>query len=660
MSTNPKITESQSLGSTSSPNSSSTKFQCSSNQSCNAPSNTSNSKPIGSNSNLTSNSNLCTANKNIANSFRVDTKSELVDGKVKTSVFQQQINLSSCSSSPQLSGGPEGRSSELNCKSLCNPMKSTNDSKVSLDDRCNNEDDDQVDDDIDDNIATECLLNEGLPIKLDLVRSISSKSSLFNAFRDKSLEIVNEQQQATSTSPHYKLSTGTVVKSSSSSSSEPERETWDSKSEFLLAVIGFAVDLGNVWRFPFICYRNGGGAFLIPYLVMLIFGGLPLFYLELALGQYYRSGCLTLWKNICPIMKGIGYGICFIDLYMASYYNTIIAWAVYYLVVSFNTELPWTSCNNTWNTPKCRNLIERGLSNTTGVVSPAQEFFERSVLQIHESSGIGDIGPIKPSLAMCLGLVFILVYFSLWKGVKSSGKAVWITATLPYFVLTVLLIRGVTLEGSIEGIKYYLYPQWDKLLELQVWIDAATQIFFSLGPGFGVLLALSSYNKFHNNCFRDAILTSSVNCLTSFLAGFVIFSVLGYMAKVLNKDVSNVVTHGAGLVFIVYPEAIATMQYSSFWAVLFFAMLITLGLDSTFAGLEALITGICDEYPHTIRKNREIFVAILIIVIYLFALPTTTYGGNYVVNLLDSYGASFPLLFIVFVESVAICWMYGE
>uniref|UniRef100_T1K600 Transporter n=1 Tax=Tetranychus urticae TaxID=32264 RepID=T1K600_TETUR len=601
MSTNPKITESQSLGSTSSPNSSSTKFQCSSNQSCNAPSNTSNSKPIGSNSNLTSNSNLCTANKNIANSFRVDTKSELVDGKVKTSVFQQQINLSSCSSSPQLSGGPEGRSSELNCKSLCNPMKSTNDSKVSLDDRCNNEDDDQVDDDIDDNIATECLLNEGLPIKLDLVRSISSKSSLFNAFRDKSLEIVNEQQQATSTSPHYKLSTGTVVKSSSSSSSEPERETWDSKSEFLLAVIGFAVDLGNVWRFPFICYRNGGGAFLIPYLVMLIFGGLPLFYLELALGQYYRSGCLTLWKNICPIMKGIGYGICFIDLYMASYYNTIIAWAVYYLVVSFNTELPWTSCNNTWNTPKCRNLIERGLSNTTGVVSPAQEFFERSVLQIHESSGIGDIGPIKPSLAMCLGLVFILV-----------------------------------------------------------WIDAATQIFFSLGPGFGVLLALSSYNKFHNNCFRDAILTSSVNCLTSFLAGFVIFSVLGYMAKVLNKDVSNVVTHGAGLVFIVYPEAIATMQYSSFWAVLFFAMLITLGLDSTFAGLEALITGICDEYPHTIRKNREIFVAILIIVIYLFALPTTTYGGNYVVNLLDSYGASFPLLFIVFVESVAICWMYGE
>ncbi|XP_037564623.2 sodium-dependent serotonin transporter [Dermacentor silvarum] len=160
---------------------------------------------------------------------------------------------------------------------------------------------------------------------------------------------------------------------------------------------------------------------------------------------------------------------------------------------------------------------------------------------------------------------------------------------MPYAVLLILLLRGVTLDGSLDGIKYYLYPQWDKLLSSDVWIDAATQIFFSLGPGFGTLLALSSYNKFHNNCYRDALVTSIINCLTSFLAGFVIFSVLGYMAHVLQKDIGDVATDGPGLVFIVYPEAIATMKGSVFWSILFFLMLITLGLDSTVCSLALLL-----------------------------------------------------------------------
>ncbi|CAH1405413.1 unnamed protein product [Nezara viridula] len=159
-------------------------------------------------------------------------------------------------------------------------------------------------------------------------------------------------------------------------------------------------------------------------------------------------------------------------------------------------------------------------------------------------------------------------------------QAVWVTALAPYVVLFILLIRGVTLPGAEIGIQYYLTPQWHKLLNTKVWIDAASQIFFSLGPGFGTLLALSSYNKFHNNCYRDAILTSSINCLTSFLAGFVIFSVLGYMAHVQGKSVDQVGLEGPGLVFIVYPEAIATMTGSVFWSIIFFLMLITLAKEA--------------------------------------------------------------------------------
>ena len=205
------------------------------------------------------------------------------------------------------------------------------------------------------------------------------------------------------------------------------------------------------------------------------------------------------------------------------------------------------------------------------------------------------------------------------------SQAVWITAIAPYVVLIILLARGVSLPGAAEGIRYYLTPKWHKLNNSKVWIDAASQIFFSLGPGFGTLLALSSYNKFNNNCYRDAVLTSSINCLTSFLAGFVIFSVLGYMAHVQHKSIEEVGLEGPGLVFIVYPEAIATMAGSVFWSIIFFLMLITLGLDSTFGGLEAMITALCDEYPKVLGRHREVFVAALLFGIYICALPTTTY-----------------------------------
>ncbi|XP_018497703.1 sodium-dependent serotonin transporter [Galendromus occidentalis] len=394
---------------------------------------------------------------------------------------------------------------------------------------------------------------------------------------------------------------------------------------------------------------------------MLLFGGLPLFYLELALGQYYRSGCLTVWQYIAPAFKGIGFAICIIDIYMAMYYNTIIAWAVYYLQASFTSVVPWSSCDNPWNTPECSEGSDSHGNSSIGAhkVSPAQEYFERHVLEVHKSGGLGNMGTIRLPIAFCLLLVFVLVYLALWKGVKSTGKAVYITAIAPYVVLFALLVKGVTLDGAADGIAYYLSPDWAKLAESEVWVDAATQIFFSLGPGFGTLLALSSYNRFHNNCYRDALLTSFINCATSFVAGLVIFSFLGYMAKNLDRDISSVATSGPGLVFIVYPQAISTLQYSPVWSVMFFSMLITLGLDSTFGGLEAMLTGMCDQYPNVLRRHREIFVALVLVFIYICALPTTTCGGFYLVELLDTYATAVSVLFVVFIEGVVICWVFG-
>jgi len=481
---------------------------------------------------------------------------------------------------------------------------------------------------------------------------------------------------------------------------DAERETWGSNLDFLLSIIGFAVDLANVWRFPYLCYKNGGGAFLIPYLLMLVLGALPLFYMELILGQFHRQGPISVWR-ISPIFKGVGFCAVFIAFFVSFYYNVIIGWAFHFLFSSFSWRLPWKDCMNEWNTKfcaiKCVNssnslyhsnsengtLFEEHVSklykvpeedsivpNSTvfsdilcnATRSPAKEYFNLKVLRVQDSEGIHDLGTPQWQLVLCIGAVYCLLYISLFKGVKSSGKVVWITATMPYVVLTILLVRGLMLEGAIDGIKFYLHVDWNKLLETGVWIDAAIQIFYSVGAGFGVHLAYASYNKFHNNCYRDCLVTSAVNSFTSFFSGFVIFTYLGYMANSQNKLIEDVADQGPGLVFEVYPQAVATLPGSQFWSVIFFFMLIMLGMDSAMGGLECVITGLMDEYQEFFRKrriSRELFTGFVVFSSYLVAITCVTPGGFYIFSLLENYAAGLSLLTTVFFEAVAVSWVYG-
>ncbi|RZC40284.1 sodium-dependent dopamine transporter-like [Asbolus verrucosus] len=371
---------------------------------------------------------------------------------------------------------------------------------------------------------------------------------------------------------------------------------------------------------------------------------------------------------------GIGYAVVLIAFYVDFYYNVIIAWALRFFFASFTDMLPWTTCDNPWNTPNCRpfdfpsrnwtenNRTDLSIQTNPGLdsrfASAASEYFNRAILELHQSKGLHDLGAIKWDMALCLLAVYVICYFSLWKGISTSGKVVWFTALFPYAVLLILLVRGITLPGSAEGIKYYLNPNFNAITSAEVWVDAATQVFFSLGPGFGVLLAYASYNKYHNNVYKDAILTSVINSATSFVAGFVIFSVLGYMAHAAGCSIQEVATEGPGLVFVVYPAAIATMPGSIFWALIFFMMLLTLGLDSSFGGSEAIITALSDEFPR-IGRHREIFVACLFSLYFLVGLASCSQGGFYFFHLLDRYAAGYSMLFAVFFEAIAVSWIYG-
>jgi len=508
-------------------------------------------------------------------------------------------------------------------------------------------------------------------------------------------EAVNDEEhggQDWSTLDHRRDKPDLEIQDTSKNGEDAERETWGSNLDFLLSIIGFAVDLANVWRFPYLCYKNGGGAFLIPYASMLILGALPLFYMELILGQFHRQGPISVWR-ISPIFKGVGFCAVFIAFFVSFYYNVIIGWAFHFLFSSFSLRLPWKDCMNEWNTEfcaiKCLNETADGslfkdhvsklfkvpeedslvpnstvfsdvLCNETR--SPAKEYFNLKVLRIQDSEGIHDLGTPQWQLVICIGVVYCLLYISLFKGVKSSGKVVWITATMPYVVLTILLVRGLMLEGAVAGIKFYLTVDWNKLLETGVWIDAAIQIFYSVGAGFGVHLAYASYNKFHNNCYRDCLVTSAVNSFTSFFSGFVIFTYLGYMAHSQNKDIEDVADQGPGLVFEVYPQAVATLPGSQFWSVIFFFMLIMLGMDSAMGGLECVITGLMDEYQEFFRRrgiSREVFTGFVVFSSYLVAITCVTPGGFYIFSLLENYAAGLSLLTTVFFEAVAVSWVYG-
>ncbi|XP_058511991.1 sodium- and chloride-dependent GABA transporter 2 isoform X3 [Ochotona princeps] len=400
-----------------------------------------------------------------------------------------------------------------------------------------------------------------------------------------------------------------------------EREHWNNKMEFVLSVVGEIVGLGNVWRFPYLCYKNGGGAFFIPYLIFLFTCGIPVFLLETALGQYTSQGGITAWRKICPIFEGIGYASQMIVILLNIYYIIVLAWALFYLFSSFTVDLPWGSCHHEWNTEHCVEFQKtNGSLNVTSenATSPVIEFWERRVLKI--SDGIQHLGAVRWELALCLLLAWVICYFCIWKGVKSTGKVVYFTATFPYLMLVVLLIRGVTLPGAAQGIQFYLYPNLTRLWDPQVWMDAGTQIFFSFAICLGCLTALGSYNKFHNNCYRDCLALCFLNSGTSFVAGFAIFSILGFMAQEQGVPISEV------------------------------------------AESESLVTALVDMYPDVFRKKnrRELLILAVSVLSFLAGLLMLTEGGMYIFQLFDYYAASgMCLLFVAIFESICVAWVYG-
>uniref|UniRef100_A0A3P9C895 Transporter n=1 Tax=Maylandia zebra TaxID=106582 RepID=A0A3P9C895_9CICH len=443
---------------------------------------------------------------------------------------------------------------------------------------------------------------------------------------------------------------------------------WGNKVEFLLAVAGNVVGLGNVWRFPYLCYKNGGGAFLVPYLVFVVTCGVPVFLLETTIGQFTQEGGITCWRKLCPLAEGIGFGGQLIIFYSCMTYIIILSWALLYLVFSFSSQLPWASCNNDWNTEGCVDFSTKNntvhWTNQTNSTSAATEFWERRVLMI--SGGIEEIGSIQWEVLLCLIAMWIVCYFCIWKGVRSTGKVVYVTATFPYVMLLILLIRGLSLPGAFEGIMFYLLPEPSRLIDPQVWMEAVSQIFFSYSIGVGSLIVLGSYNKYNNNCYKDSLMLCLLNSGTSVVAGFAVFSVLGFMAHEQGVPIAEVAESGPGLAFIPgYPQAVAMMPLPQLWSICFFVMLILLRLDSQFVAMEVVMTSFVDMFPKVLRRagRREIFLLLYCLICFFSQLVMVTEGGMFVFQLLDYYACNGACILFLCVKTQAnyffkLCWLY--
>jgi len=407
------------------------------------------------------------------------------------------------------------------------------------------------------------------------------------------------------------------------------RERWTSRTIFLLAAISSAIGLGNVWRFPYLAHKFGGGAFLIPYLICLLIIGVPMLVLEFAIGEKLQQGAVGSFRKINKRLSGIGFVALFSGFVISIYYVVIIAWSVLYMLRSFTAKLPWAD--------------------------NASTYFFTEVL--HLSKGIETLGGINWPIFFVLLLVWVIILLSVWEGSKSLGKVVLVTTPLPIILLTVLFIRGITLEGSLAGIIQYIRPDFAALLDPNVWAAAASQIFFTMSVGMGIMIAYSSFNKSKMGISKNSFITALFDSGVSIFAGFVVFAVLGYMAYASGSDVSSVVTEGPGLAFVIFPKALSLMPGAAWlFSILFFLMLFLLGLGSAFSLAEAVIISLSDRFK---KLNKHVIAFIVCFVAFLFGIIFTTGAGLYLLDIVDHFITGFGLVFAGILECIAIGWIYG-
>jgi NSS family neurotransmitter:Na+ symporter len=400
---------------------------------------------------------------------------------------------------------------------------------------------------------------------------------------------------------------------------------WPTRTGFLLAAAGSAMGLGNVWRFPYMAYKYGGGAFLIPYIIALFTTGIPLLALEMGIGKNMQKSPPFAFLKMDKRFGWLGWFMLFVNFIIVAYYTVIIGWSVVYMGKSLT--LSWGS-------------------------TPEQHFYGDFIGQ---TAGPGALGGIDIGLLVALVGIWALMFWIVLRGVDRVSKVVKLTVPLPALLLVVLGIRSLTLPGASIGLEYYLSPNMAALADPEVWLAAYAQVFFTLSLAGGTMIAYASRLPKDSDTTNNAHIVSLTDAGLAFFAGLVVFSTLGYLSFSTGNAIENVVGSGPALPFIVYPTAISLLPAgAAFFGFLFFLMLFLLGIDSAFAILEAVVMGFREAGFNRV-KVLKVATGVGIFASIFFS----TGGGYHWLAIVDQFFNEIGLILIGILECLVVAYFFG-
>ena len=414
---------------------------------------------------------------------------------------------------------------------------------------------------------------------------------------------------------------------------EIARERWTGRTAFIFAAIGSAIGLGNIWRFPYMAYDNGGAAFLIAWIIGLIVLGVPWMMMEFGMGRYFQRSAPGVFEGIGKRWEWLGWWPVFMAFLIVTYYTVILAWVVRFIIGS--ATVAW-------------GMGEAGAAG-------AGDFFFGNILQISEGpTALGSL--VWPTVGF-LALTWLVIYLIVFKGAKIIGKvSVWVV-TLAWIFLLVLVIRGVTLPGVAQGLNFYLDPDLSALGSASLWFGAFSQIAFTLSLGMAGMFAYGSFIAKKADVTNNAFITSFSNCATSFFAGFAVFSIVGFIMQAMNIPVGEVSASGLGLAFITFPVGISMMPgANAFIGIIFFLSLFLLGLSSAyFLAYGGVISPIMDKFG----LSRVKATAIVCVIAFLIGLLYCTQGGLYWLDQVDRTATFYGLLITGALACLVVGWKFG-
>lgn len=404
-----------------------------------------------------------------------------------------------------------------------------------------------------------------------------------------------------------------------------KREQWNSKVGFILAAIGSAVGLGNLWRFPYVAATNGGGAFIFPYLFAILTAGIPILILEYTLGKTYHSGAPGVFAKINRKFEWLGWLQVMVSFLILIYYVAIVIWVLCYLGFSFGTQ---------WG------------DDTAG--------FFYGFIGLTDS--ITTIGGLKTNLLIPFIVVWGIAAFIMYRGInKGINLACKICLPVLMGCIIIIVIRGITLPGAVDGLAYMFTPDWSKIAHADVWVAAYGQVFYSLSIAFGIMLAYSSYLPKEEDVVNTAFLTACCNHGFEVFAGIGIFAILGYMANVQGVGIEDVAAAGVGLAFVVFPTAVnALPAFNTLFGLLFFLSLFTAGVTSFISISQCVITGIEDKFKMSHFKSTTLVMGPAFVLSFIFI----TGAGMYILDLADYIANSIGIVTCGVIEVVIIGWLF--